>query len=114
MAKTPAAPSLRIDTIHQTAFAGQQHWDYTHLFRIEGLPPLRVTIHHDTSYQPQSRAEIEVWTPNGWTNVVRLHSAEVTTNKTEYVTFGAKSVPASTFAATEKILVDAAVKILTA
>ena len=108
MAK-PTAP--KSTTIHQSAFSGGQSKDYTHTQSVGGHK-LRVLVHHDTSYQNQSRASAEVWTPAGWTQVIHLHSSEVTTTQTPYVSGGSNAIPVASFAAVEKVLVTAALAVL--
>jgi hypothetical protein len=112
MAKTTdTAP--KSTTIHRSAFSGGQSKDFTHTQSVGGHK-LLVKIHHDTSYQNQSRASVDVWTPAGWTQVVQLHSSEVATTETPYVSGGSKAIPVTAFAAVEKILVTAALAVLTA
>lgn len=110
MAK-PADTAPKSITIHRSAFSGGQSKDYTHTQSVGGHK-LRVNIHHDTSYQNQSRASVEVWTPAGWTQVVHLHSSEVTTTATPYVSGGSSVIPVTAFATVEKILVTAALAVL--
>jgi hypothetical protein len=110
MATKSAAP--KPTTIHRSAFAGGQNKDYSHTLRLQTGPVLRVTVHHDTSYPFQSHAKVEVWGRDGWTIVHSLHSYEVTTGETPYVSSGCKAVSPAAFEAVEKTLLTVAAEVL--
>lgn len=51
--------------------------DLTQLARRGGVA-FRVDVHFDSHFDFQSKAVLQMWTPTGWTEVVRLHGPEVT------------------------------------
>lgn len=72
-----AAPSVRIFD-RQEYESGQNAVLVCYLTAGEvGEHTLRITVRADTSYAKQGHGEVERWTGEGWTNVVRVDGPEL-------------------------------------